>query len=77
MPMASFAEKYGWNGILSALEINPSGLNDPRSWRKMRCVTTVAVRINGSRKCRVVNRVRVALLTDGPPQIQATIEFPT
>ena len=31
MPMASFAEKYGWNGILSALEVSPSGLNDPRS----------------------------------------------
>ena len=43
----------------------------------MRCVITAARRINGSRKCKVVNRVRVALLTDGPPQIQVTIVFPT
>jgi len=32
--------------------------------------------INGSKKCKVKNRVREALSTANPPQIQYTISFP-
>lgn len=50
----------------------PVGLLEPVSCRKSRCTTTRAVMINGRRKWRAKNRVRVALSTEKPPQTHST-----
>ena len=50
----------------------PSGLFDPVSCRKSRCVNVRAVVMNGRMKCRAKNRVNVALSTENPPQIHST-----
>lgn len=71
-PSRSFMEKYGWNGILSQFDGRPRGLFDPDSCRKVRWMRTKLVIINGRRKCRVKNRVRVGLSTENPPQAHST-----
>lgn len=62
---------------MSAFGLIPRGLNDPRSWRKIRWVMSEANRANGRRKCRAAKRVSVALSTEGPPQIHGTTVLPT
>lgn len=54
------------------LEGIPIGLLDPVSWRNRRCTMTIAKIINGSKKWKAKNRVRVALSTEKPPQIHST-----
>lgn len=54
------------------LEGIPVGLLDPVSWRNRRCTMTIAEIINGSRKWKAKNRVKVALSTEKPPQIHST-----
>lgn len=49
-------------------EFNPRGLFEPVSWRKMRWTTVAAAMMNGSRKWKAKNRVRVAWSTENPPQ---------
>lgn len=50
----------------------PVGLFEPVSCRKSRCTITRAAIINGRRKWRAKNRVRVALSTEKPPQTHST-----
>lgn len=40
------------------------------------CIITNIVRINGNKKCKVKNRVRVALSIEYPPQIHNVNIFP-
>lgn len=54
------------------LEGIPVGLLDPVSCRNRRCTITMAEMINGSRKWKAKNRVKVALSTEKPPQIHST-----
>lgn len=75
-PRRSLYEKYGWNEILSASEFKPAGLLDPVSWMKRRWISVIAAMMNGSRKWKAKNRVRVALSTEKPPQIHWTRVFP-
>lgn len=49
-------------------EFNPRGLFEPVSWRKMRWTMVAAAMMNGSRKWKAKNRVRVAWSTENPPQ---------
>lgn len=58
-------------------EFNPVGLFDPVSCRKRRCITVRPIMVNGSKKWKVKNRVRVALSTENPPQIHCTSVLPT
>lgn len=57
---------------MSASEGIPVGLLDPVSCRNKRCTITRAAMINGRRKCRAKNRVRVALSTEKPPHTHST-----
>lgn len=50
----------------------PKGLFDPDSCRKVRWMRTRPVIINGRRKCKAKNRVRVGLSTENPPQAHST-----
>lgn len=75
-PSRSFREKYGWNGILSQFDGMPRGLFDPDSWRKVRWMITRLVIMNGRRKCRAKNRVKVGLSTENPPQAHSTSVCP-
>ena len=59
------------------LEAVPRGLLDPDSCRNKRCKTTKREIMNGRRKCRAKNRVRVAVFTPNPPHIHSTVDFPT
>jgi hypothetical protein len=45
----------------------PSGLFDPVWCRNNKCTTAIAMITNGMRKCKVKNRVNVALSTANPP----------
>lgn len=54
---------------MSASDGIPVGLFDPVSWRKSRWTMTMAAIMKGNRKCRVKNRVSVALSTENPPQL--------
>jgi len=76
IPSKSFHEWKGWKGILSILELVPNGFDDPDWWRKTRCIITTAAVKNGSRKCKVKNRVKVALSTANPPQTHCTVSWP-
>lgn len=71
-PSRSFREKYGWNGILSQLDEMPRGLLDPDSWRKVKWTKARPAIMNGRRKWRAKNRVRVGLSTEKPPQAHST-----
>lgn len=75
-PSKSLYEKYGWNEILSASELIPVGLLEPVSCRNRRWTSVAAATINGSKKWKAKNRVRVALSTEKPPQIHCTKSFP-
>lgn len=57
---------------MSASDGIPVGLFDPVSCRNKRWTITKAAMINGSRKWKAKNRVRVALSTEKPPQIHST-----
>lgn len=61
---------------MSRFLLTPNGLEDPDSCRKSRWAALMAERIKGRRKWRVKNRVRVAFLTENPPQSQVTISPP-
>lgn len=75
-PTMSLNEKYGWNGILSVFLFNPKGLFDPVWCRNSRWIITIAATINGNKKWKVKNRVRVALSTANPPHTHCTIVVP-
>lgn len=62
---------------MSASEFSPRGLFDPASWRKMRCTTAAAAMMNGRRKWKAKNRVKVALSTEKPPHTHCTSVLPT
>jgi hypothetical protein len=49
-PKISLVEKYGWNGILSLLELTPSGLFDPVWCKNSRCTIDIPATIKGSKK---------------------------
>lgn len=57
---------------MSASDGIPVGLFEPVSCRNSKCTITRAVMMNGRRKWRAKNRVRVALSTEKPPQIHST-----
>lgn len=61
---------------MSASDGIPVGLLEPVSCRKSRWTMTRAVMINGRRKWRAKNRVRVALSTENPPQTHSTRSVP-
>lgn len=61
---------------MSMLEGMPVGLLDPVSCKNKRCTIIMAEIINGSRKWKAKNRVKVALSTEKPPQIHSTRSFP-
>lgn len=73
----SLIENIGLNLILSVFVIVFSGLDDPFSCSKIRCVRTIAEISIGIRKCREKNRFKVGWETEGPPQIHVTMSFPT
>jgi len=52
------------------------GFDDPVMWRAIRCIITRNVRTNGSRKCSMKNRDKVAWLIENPPHSHWTIVFP-
>jgi len=58
------------------LELVPNGFDDPDWWRKIRCTMTIAAITNGRRKCKVKNRVKVALSTANPPHTHCTVSCP-
>lgn len=72
-PNRSLTEKYGWKGLLSKFLSNPRGLDDPVSCKNTKWTALIAAKIKGKRKCKVKKRVRVAFLTENPPQSQTTI----
>lgn len=57
---------------MSESDGTPVGLFDPVSWRKRRWTRTRAEMMNGRRKWKAKNRVRVALSTENPPQTHST-----
>lgn len=61
---------------MSASDGIPIGLLEPVSCRKSRCTIAKAAMINGRRKWRAKNRVRVALSTENPPQTHSTRSVP-
>ena len=75
-PVICFVEKYVWKGVLSNLDSIPVGFLDPVWWRKNRCIIDRAAMMNGNRKWKAKNRVRVALSTENPPQSHCTIDVP-
>lgn len=52
------------------------GLEEPVEWREIICTIARAEIINGNKKCREKNRVKVGLQTENPPHSQITISFP-
>lgn len=54
----------------------PRGLLDPVWCRKIKCTSDKARTTNGRRKCKVKNRVNVALSTANPPHSHWTIVVP-
>lgn len=62
---------------MSALDGIPVGLLDPVSCRNKRWTMAIAAMMNGSRKWRAKNRVRVALSTENPPHTHSTRVVPT
>lgn len=75
-PTISLNEKYGWNGILLVLLLIPRGLLDPVWCKNNKWIIVIAEIINGNKKWKVKNRVRVALSTANPPHSHWTKEFP-
>lgn len=75
-PRMSFQVKKGWKGILSMLNINPMGLDEPFSCRKKICIVIKINRIKGRIKWNEKNRDRVALSTENPPHNQYVISVP-
>jgi hypothetical protein len=71
-PNTSLILKYGWNLSLSKFLFTPSGLFLPVWCKNIKCNTLMALIINGNKKCREKNRVRVGLSTAKPPHIQFT-----
>lgn len=69
--------KYGWNGTLSTCLVTPRGLFAPAWWRNKMWTRVAAAMINGSKKWKVKNRVKVAFSTANPPQIHWTKKVPT
>lgn len=61
---------------MSELDGIPVGLLDPVSCKNNRCTITMAAIMNGSKKWKAKNRVRVALSTEKPPQIHSTMSVP-
>lgn len=61
---------------MSILEGMPVGLLDPVSCKNRRWTMTKAEIINGRRKWKAKNRVKVALSTENPPQIHSTRSVP-
>jgi len=59
------------------LLFTPIGFEEPVWWRNSRCTILRALIIKGSKKCNVKKRVKVAFLTENPPQSQRTISLPT
>lgn len=57
---------------MSQSEGIPKGLFDPVSCRNVRCTSVRPAMINGRRKWRAKNRVRVGLSTENPPQAHST-----
>ncbi|WP_247869812.1 hypothetical protein, partial [Herbaspirillum sp. ST 5-3] len=55
----------------------PKGLFDPVSCKNTIWVITKTANANGKIKCKEKNRVKVALSTENPPQIQKVSVFPT
>jgi len=72
----SFIIKKGWNGIFSRLELLPRGLDDPFSWRNIKCITTKLNDRKGIIKCSEKKRVKVGLSTEYPPHTHTTIVLP-
>jgi len=56
--------------------VNPIGLLDPVSWRNIRWIITIIIKMKGKIKWREKNRVNVALSIENPPQIQRVIWGP-
>lgn len=75
-PKISLNEKYGWNGILSMFLLIPNGLFDPVWCKNRRWIIVIAATIKGKTKCKVKNRVKVALSIANPPQIHCTKSVP-
>jgi len=63
----SFHKKYEWKGVLSIFELDPKGLVDPFSWRKIIWVMDNKIINNGNKKWNEKNRVKVALSIEKPP----------
>jgi hypothetical protein len=75
-PTMSLKEKYGWNGILSELDVIPNGLLDPVWCKNSKWINVIPKIIKGKTKWKVKNRVKVALSTAKPPQIHCTSIWP-
>jgi hypothetical protein len=59
MGRESLTENKGLNLTLSELVSVVEGLEDPLSWRRIKCPITKTVIIIGSRKCKEKKRFRV------------------
>jgi len=49
-PIRSLEEKNGWNGIFIGDALIPNGLEEPVSWRNIKCKITKTKIINGNKK---------------------------
>jgi len=76
IPIMSFDEKNGWKEILSMFLYIPKGDLDPVKCRDIRWIISIALKIKGIRKWIAKKRLRVAPLTEKPPQSHSTISDP-
>jgi len=68
--------KKGWNAVLSALPVVPTGLEDPLMCKYSRWPAAKAAKMNGNVKWSEKNLFIVAEFTEKPPHTNSTNDFP-